>query len=97
MVSISLSWTNEPPVVDDIPDQSVAEGSVFATINLDDYVADPDNLDSELTWTATGHPDFSVDITGRVATITADDPEWNGSNVITFTAEDPLGKATVMM
>jgi hypothetical protein len=88
-----ISWTNEPPVVSNIPDQSVAEGSLFATINLDDYVADPDNLDSELTWTATGHPDFSVDITGRVATITPDDPEWNGSNVITFTAEDPLGES----
>jgi len=87
-----LSWTNEPPVVSDIPDQSVAEGSVFATINLDDYVDDPDNLDSEITWTATGETDVTVTITDRVATITADDPEWNGTDVITFTAEDPEGE-----
>jgi len=87
-----ISWTNEPPVVSDIPDQSVAEGSAFATINLDDYVDDPDNLDSEISWTATGQTDFTVDITARVATITADDPEWNGSNVVTFTAEDPEGE-----
>jgi hypothetical protein len=83
-----LSWgNNEPPVVSNIPDQSVPEGSDFPTINLDDYVADPDNLDSEITWTATGDDD----VTNRVATITADDPDWNGTDLVTFTAEDPDG------
>jgi hypothetical protein len=87
-----LSWSDAPPLVSNIPNQSIAEGSVFATINLDDYVEDPDNSDSEITWTASGQTDFIVDITGRVVTITADDTEWNGSNVITFTAEDPEGE-----
>jgi len=87
-----LSWSNEPPVVSNIPNQSVAEGSAFATINLDDYVADPDNADNEITWTATGETDVTVSITDRVATITADHPEWNGTDVITFTAEDPEGE-----
>ncbi|KPL14963.1 MAG: hypothetical protein AMS26_09000, partial [Bacteroides sp. SM23_62] len=87
-----ISWTNLPPVVDDIPDQSVAEGSAFATINLDDYVDDPDNLDSEITWTVTGETDVTVTITDRVATITADNPEWNGTDMVTFTAEDPEGE-----
>ena len=86
-----LSWSNEPPVVSNIPNQSVAEGSPFATITLDNYVADPDNADDEITWTATGEDDVSVVITNRVATITADDPNWNGTDVITFTAEDPEG------
>ena len=88
-----LSWSNAPPVVDNIPDQSVAEGSAFATINQDDYVADPDNLDSEITWTVTGEDDVTVVITDRVATITADDPEWNGTDMVTFTAEDPEGES----
>ena len=87
-----LSWSDAPPVISDIPDQSVAEGSAFATINLDDYVTDPDNADSEITWTASGETDVTVTITDRVATITADDPEWNGNNVVTFTAEDPEGE-----
>jgi hypothetical protein len=87
-----LSWgNNEPPVVSNIQGQSVPEGSTFTTINLDDYVADPDNLDSEITWTATGDDDVTVVITNRVATITADDPEWNGTDMVTFTAEDPDG------
>ena len=88
-----LSWTNEPPVVSDIPDQSVAEGTAFATITLDNYVADPDNADSEITWTVTGETDVTVVITDRVATITADDPNWNGTDMVTFTAEDPEGES----
>ncbi|UCD18590.1 MAG: hypothetical protein JSV44_06720, partial [Candidatus Zixiibacteriota bacterium] len=80
---------NEPPVVTDIPDQTISEGDVFATINLDDYVSDPDNSDAEMTWTATGNTDLTVDITDRVATIGIPDPEWSGSEIITFRATDP--------
>ncbi len=87
-----LSWDNEPPVVSDIPDQSVAEGSAFATIALDNFVSDPDNADNEITWTATSQDDVTVVITNRVATITADDPNWNGTDMVTFTAEDPEGE-----
>jgi hypothetical protein len=38
---------NLPPVVSGIPDQTVSEGSSFTTINLDDYVSDPDNSDDQ--------------------------------------------------
>jgi hypothetical protein len=41
---------NDPPVVTDIPNQSIGEGSTFTTITLDDYVSDPDNTDAEMTW-----------------------------------------------
>ncbi len=87
-----LSWSNEPPVVSDIPDQSVAEGSAFATITLDNYVTDPDNGDSEITWTAAGEDDVTVAITDRVATITANNSDWNGTDQVTFTATDPDGE-----
>jgi hypothetical protein len=71
---------NEAPVVADIPDQTIAEGSSFATINLDDFVADPDNADNTL----------GVSISGsRVATISVPNPDWNGAETITFTATDP--------
>ncbi len=55
----------------DIPDQSALEGVPFATIALDDYVTDDFSLDSEITWAASGNTDLTVDITDRVATITA--------------------------
>ena len=80
---------NDPPVVSAIPDQSVAEGATFTTINLDDYVTDPDNLDAEQTWTFAGNTELTVDITARVATISIPDVNWNGSETITFTATDP--------
>ena len=82
---------NDPPVVSDIPDQTIQEGESFSTINLDEYVTDPDNTDEEMTWTHSGNSDLSVDINeiSRVATITAPYPEWAGAETITFTATDP--------
>jgi hypothetical protein len=79
-----------PPVVDDIPDQTIEEGGSFATIALDDFVADIDNTDSEISWVASGQSALSVTIgPGRVATITTPNPDWSGAETITFTATDP--------
>jgi hypothetical protein len=80
---------NQPPDVGDIPDQTINEGSTFATINLDDYVVDPDNADADLTWSFSGNIDLTVDITDRIATITAPGVNWNGAETITFRATDP--------
>jgi hypothetical protein len=86
----TVTATNDAPVVSDIPNQTVAEGLTFTTINLDDYVTDADNLDSEITWTYSGNADLTVSIDGsRVATITIPDVDWFGSEMITFTATDP--------
>jgi hypothetical protein len=81
---------NEAPVVSDIPDQTIDEGSIFATINLDDYVSDVDNTDAEMTWTYSGNVELSVDVdVNRVATIIIPGVDWNGSETITFRATDP--------
>jgi hypothetical protein len=81
------------PVVSDIPDQCVLAGESFATINLDDYVEDGDNDDSEITWTTSGEVDLAVTIdANRVATITYP-VGWTDSETITFTATDPDGQS----
>ena len=80
---------NAPPVVSDIPDQTIPEGSSFATINLDEYVADPDNTDGEIVWSYSGDTELSVSIMDRVATVAVPSGDWNGSETITFTATDP--------
>lgn len=80
---------NSPPLVSDIPNQTITEGSNFTTINLDNYVADPDNPDSELTWTYSGNTQLSVSIVSRVATISVPNLDWNDSETITFRATDP--------
>ncbi|MGD9489361.1 MAG: Ig-like domain-containing protein, partial [Calditrichaceae bacterium] len=86
---VSVSGINDAPVVTDIPDQTIAEGAGFATINLDNYVSDVDNTDGEMTWTTSGETDLTVTIDiNRVATITIP-ADWNGAETITFTATDP--------
>ncbi|MGB7061272.1 MAG: Ig-like domain-containing protein, partial [Candidatus Zixiibacteriota bacterium] len=89
VVEITVNDVNQAPVVADIPDQTIPEGSSFATIDLDDYVSDVDHADSEMVWTYSGNSELSVDITDRVATISPPDADWSGSESITFRATDP--------
>ena len=87
--TFTVTAVNDAPVVSDIPDQTIAEGATFTTINLDDYVSDVDNTDAEMTWTYSGNVSLSVTITNRVATIGIPHLDWNGAETITFTATDP--------
>ncbi|MBN2226400.1 MAG: T9SS type A sorting domain-containing protein [candidate division Zixibacteria bacterium] len=87
--TFTVTAVNDAPEVSDIPDQTIAEGASFATIALDDFVADPDNTDDELTWTFSGNTDLTVTITDRVATIGLPSAEWSGAETITFRATDP--------
>ncbi len=88
--SFTVTPVNDPPVVADIPDQSLPYGAEFATFDLDDYVSDPDHSDAEISWTYSGNTDLTVTIDGNhVATITKPSADWSGSETITFTATDP--------
>ena len=44
---------------------------------------------SEIGWAYVGNTQLSIDITNRVATITAPNADWNGAETITFKATDP--------
>ncbi len=87
--TFTVTAVNDPPIVTDIPDQTIAEGASFTTIALDDYVSDVENLDTDITWGFTGNSELTVDITDRVATIGIPNADWNGAETITFTATDP--------
>ncbi|MBW1869793.1 MAG: hypothetical protein JRI73_11030 [Deltaproteobacteria bacterium] len=88
--TFTVSAVNDAPVVSVIPDQTIVEGATFATINLDSYVSDLDNLASEMTWDVVGDVDLTVSIdVNRVATISMPSVDWNGTETITFTATDP--------
>ncbi len=89
--TFTVGEVNDPPLVTDIPDQVVDEDYPFLLINLDDYVTDEESPDALISWTYSGNLDLLVDITDRVATITAPYPHWFGSETITFTAEDEGG------
>jgi hypothetical protein len=78
-----------PPVVTDIPDQTINEGQTFATIDLNDFVSDLDDPDASLNWTASGQSQLSVSISpAKIATISIPNADWFGSEVITFRATD---------
>jgi hypothetical protein len=82
---------NTAPSITDIPDQNRQEGSAFANINLDNYIFDVEDEDQYITWSISpANPDhFNLNINGsRIATITPKDPDWNGSETITFIATD---------
>ncbi len=86
----TVTPVNDPPHVSGIPDQSLAYGADFATINLDSYVTDPDNTPAELVWTYAGNVALTVAISpAHVATITKPSPSWSGTEHIIFTATDP--------
>jgi parallel beta-helix repeat protein len=87
--TFTVTAVNDAPVVSDIPDQTIAEGGTFTTINLDNYVSDVDNADAEMTWTYNGNSQLTVDITNRVATISTPGADWNGTETVTFRATDP--------
>ncbi len=83
---------NDPPVVDDIADQTRDEGVIFESITLDTFVTDLDNSDEEITWKVSGQLNLNVVIDEqRVATITAIDSNWFGTESLLFTATDPEG------
>jgi hypothetical protein len=88
---VTVSAVNDAPVVADIPDQTVNEGESFVAINLDNYVADVDNADAEMSWNFTGNSELSVNINPatRVGVISIPNATWNGAETITFTATDP--------
>ncbi len=81
----------EPPVLGDIPDQSIFVGDSFSDINLDSFVSDPDTSDSDIVWAVSGNGNISVDISwDNVASIGYPDG-WTGCESVTFTATDDMG------
>jgi hypothetical protein len=82
---------NDPPIVLDIPNQTIFDYSKFQPIILDNYVVDVDNTNDEITWTSIGQKNIVVSITNRVATFSLSDRKWIGYENLMFTATDSSG------
>jgi hypothetical protein len=81
----------EPPVVGNIPNQTILQGESFTSFDLDKYVEDADNDTSELIWTFSGNSVLSVqiDYQTHIVTVNTTDSNWVGSENITFRVTDP--------
>jgi hypothetical protein len=79
-----------PPVVYDIPNDTIYEGEPNIQINLNNYVFDPQEADEDITWSYTPYPSvyFNISIANGIATISPKNSEWNGNETFTFKAED---------
>ena len=82
---------NGAPVLANLPAVIFAEDTNDSSIDLDNFVSDPDHLDSELTWTFSGASSIIVSIgSNNVVTFTAA-LNFAGTEFVTFRATDPLG------
>lgn len=88
-VKFTVTPINDAPQIDEIPAQIISQSQQFPALQLDDYVFDPDNADSSLTWSYSGNVELQVSLTNRVAQITAPTPTWEGTEKITFEVSDP--------
>ncbi|CAE6904890.1 COG2931 RTX toxins and related Ca2 -binding proteins [Vibrio sp. B1FIG11] len=91
-VSVTVNPINDAPTVENtIAEQSLEEDFTPYTIDLNDAFSDVDNADGELTFSVSGNSNIQVSIVGGIVTITPT-ADWNGSEELTFTAEDPSGE-----
>ncbi|EPE3055925.1 tandem-95 repeat protein [Vibrio parahaemolyticus] len=85
-----MNRVNDAPTVENaIADQELSEDFATYTIDLNDAFKDSD---SALNFSVFGNSNVLVSIENGIATIspTAD---WNGSEILTFTATDPSGES----
>ncbi|MCP4707779.1 MAG: hypothetical protein GY869_04070, partial [Planctomycetes bacterium] len=86
--NFTVTPVNDAPLVSDIPDTTIAEGSQFDPINLNDYVNDVEDNDAAISWNVSGNNDLDVIINNQEAQIIPPDLNWTGSDTILFTATD---------
>ncbi len=81
------------PKIAPIPSQTINEGEQFKTIQLDNYLSDPDDPLNTITWNSSGNVYLEVSISNRIARITTPNENWNGEEVLMFTATDKGGES----
>lgn len=90
----TVNHVNKPPVMQNIPSQTVDEDVAFQPIALDRLARDPDHSNNELRWEFSGNRQLVVDhdkVRGRF-TVRQPRENWNGpAETITFTVTDPAG------
>ncbi|MCR9548412.1 tandem-95 repeat protein [Vibrio antiquarius] len=92
-VKVTVNEVNDTPVIESsIADQTLAEDFTPYTIDLNTAFSDVDNVDSDLTFSVSGNSNIQVAIVNGIATFTPT-ADWNGSEILTFTATDPSGES----
>ncbi|MCH7763587.1 MAG: DUF1573 domain-containing protein, partial [Candidatus Marinimicrobia bacterium] len=86
---INVRNTNDPPVISGFPNSITFRSDTTHSINLNDYVEDPDNSDSSLLWSVTGNDSVTViiDPSTNIAELSAS-LTFSGRDTLVFTVSD---------
>ncbi|MCK4640443.1 MAG: T9SS type A sorting domain-containing protein, partial [Candidatus Marinimicrobia bacterium] len=92
IVQINLEGhSNYPPVISDLPNTILFRSDTTHTINLDDFVSDINDIDSDLSWSVSGNDSVSVIINSstHVAEFSAS-LTFSGQESLIFTVTDNM-------
>ena len=82
------------PILLPIPPLSLVEGQTDVSLDLDDYISDPDTPPDEISWRASGYKNLVVVVDSNNHKVMIHAPEGaTGEERITFTATDPDGNS----
>jgi len=87
---VTVTPVNDAPVISDIPDVEFEENSCYS-LDLDNYVSDPDNTDSELVWSVSGNNNVDISINPSTHEAEFCSYDWYGQETVTFKVKDPEG------
>lgn len=92
-VTITVNGLNYAPTTSGLAQQNLDEDFTTYTIDLKNSFEDVETTDANLIYTVSGNSNIGVSIDSNgIATITATTADWNGTESITFEAEDEGGK-----
>ncbi|MCF7920477.1 MAG: choice-of-anchor J domain-containing protein [Candidatus Cloacimonetes bacterium] len=88
MMIVTVLYVNHAPEIT-LPDNIDFPEDGALTVDFEQYITDIDP--EELTLSATGNENVWIDITGLQVSFSAE-ADWNGSEIVTFTVDDGLGR-----
>ncbi|MFH1195465.1 MAG: phosphatase PAP2 family protein [bacterium] len=91
---VEVKPLNDSPVLSKIPDQQIFEGNSFTEIYLPGYVTDPDNSDTEITWSFKGNKELNTDLNKNKLFVSTPDADWHGTEILKIIASDGAGGYT---
>jgi alpha-mannosidase len=96
IININLIDINEKPVINDVPDQKISINENFDTIQLDDYVYDPDDPDDQLIWSVSNSDYLFTEINQlRQLIVFPRDLNWSGFEELILIVQDLFGNSDI--
>lgn len=91
-VDFEVTPVNDPPVISNIPNQSISRRQSFAVINLNQFATDIDNSSQDFSWSVSGTNKITINFSqDSLAQAIVNDTTWVGSDTVSFRVTDSAG------